>query len=64
MYWKSLEIDEALGSKEGMASDYRNLGIVHEIRGDPDQAEAMYRKSLEIDEALKHKAGLADSYGA
>ena len=31
MYRKSLEIHEALGRKEGIASSYGNLGIVYQI---------------------------------
>ena len=59
MHRKSLEIDEALGRKEGMASAYGNLGILYAIRGELDRAEEMYRKSLELNEALGHKEGIA-----
>jgi tetratricopeptide (TPR) repeat protein len=45
---KALELDEALGSQEGMAADYGNLGIVYEDRGDLVQAEAMYKKALAL----------------
>ena len=48
MYRKSLALDEALGRKAGMASNYTNLGNVYKTRGDLDQAEAMYRKGLEL----------------
>ena len=34
MYEKSLAIHEALGSKEGMAIQYGNLGILYQTRGD------------------------------
>jgi hypothetical protein len=34
MYRKSLEIGEALGSKEGMAAYYANLGNVAYTRGE------------------------------
>ena len=63
MHLKSLEIDEALGRKEGMARQYGNLGIVYKTRGELDRAEAMYLKSLEIDEAQERKEGMAISYG-
>ncbi len=52
MYRKSLAIDEELGRKEGMASDYGNLGNLYRIRGDLDTAEDMYRKSLALFTAL------------
>ena len=62
MYRKSLEIEEQLGRKEGMASDYGNLGIVYQDRGDLDEAEAIYRKALELDEQLGRKEGIASNY--
>ncbi len=46
MHRKSLEIEEALGHKEGMADDYANLGSLYRTRGELDRAEEMYRKSL------------------
>ena len=46
-----------------MASDYGNLGILYQNRGELDRAEEMYRKSLEIDEALGRKEGMASNYG-
>ena len=48
MHKKSLALEEELGRKEGMASDYGNLGIVYRTRGDLDRAEEMYEKSLEL----------------
>ncbi len=48
MYRKSLEIDEALGRKVGIASQYGNLGVLYKTRGDLDRAEQMYRKSLDL----------------
>lgn len=63
-YQKSLTINEALGRKEGMASDYGNLGIVYRIRGDLDQAIEYYQKSLAINEVLGRKEGMANQYGS
>jgi tetratricopeptide (TPR) repeat protein len=63
MHRKALELDQALGSKEGMAADYANLGNVYRTRGDLDKAEEMHRKSLEISEALGSKEGMAINYG-
>jgi tetratricopeptide (TPR) repeat protein len=60
---EALEINEALGNKEGMAKAYGNLGRVYQNSGDLVQAEAMYKKVLEIEEALDNKAGMANAYG-
>ena len=54
-YRKSLEIEEALGNRLGMASSYHQLGRVTQDRGDLTVAESWYRKSLEIDEALSDR---------
>jgi tetratricopeptide (TPR) repeat protein len=62
MYRKALEIDEALGRKDGMAIKYVNLGNVFRARGELEKAEAMHRKALEIDEALGRKEGMATGY--
>ncbi|MHC4353030.1 MAG: tetratricopeptide repeat protein, partial [Planctomycetota bacterium] len=52
MYQKSLAINEALGSKEGMAIQYGNLGTLYQTRGDLERAEEMYQKSLLLFEEL------------
>jgi len=62
-YKKSLEIEEALGNRPGMANSYGQLGILAQRRGDLDQAEDWYKKSLEIEEALGNRPGMANSYG-
>ena len=41
-YHKALEINEALGHKEGMARQYGNLGVVYKTRGELDKAEEFY----------------------
>ena len=46
-----------------MASDYGNLGLIYETRGDLDRAEQMHRKGLEIDEKLGRLEGMANQYG-
>ncbi len=46
LHRKSLALDEELGRKEGMASDYNNLGLIYQDRGELDEAEAMFRKAL------------------
>jgi protein O-GlcNAc transferase len=45
MHRQALELNQALGYKEGMANQYGNLGLVYRIRGDLDRAEAMYRQA-------------------
>ena len=62
MYRKALALNEALGSKEGMASNYGNLGLVYKTRGELDKAEEMYKKSLEIT-SLGLEGGTAADYG-
>ncbi len=62
MYKQALEINEALGRKEGMASNYGNLGNLYRTRGELDAAEKMYKQSLEIEEALGRKEGMASDY--
>jgi len=47
-YLHSLEIDKALGRKEGMASDYGNLSIIYAKRGDLVSAEKFCLQSLEL----------------
>ena len=42
-----LQLYEVLGSKEGMAAAYGNLGIVYQTLGDLAQAAAMYKEALE-----------------
>ena len=63
MQRKSLEIDEKLGSVEGMANDYGSLGLIYQTRGDLDEGERLYRKALEIDEKLGRLQGMASVYG-
>ena len=48
MLEKSLEIEEKLGLLEGMASNYANLGVVYETRGEVDKARAYWEKSRDI----------------
>ena len=48
MYKKSLEIDEELGRKEGMASNFGDLGLLHAERGDLDTASSYWTKCLKL----------------
>jgi tetratricopeptide (TPR) repeat protein len=61
--WSILKINEELGRKEGMASDYGNLGNVYKIRGDLDKATEYCERSLKINEELGRKEGMAKQYG-
>ena len=61
-YRRSLQIEEELGNRAGMASTYHQLGIVSQARGDYDDALAWYRRSLQIEEELGNRAGMAISY--
>ena len=61
-YHKSLEIEEQLGNRPGMAGSYHQLGMVEEKRGNLDAAEKWYHKSLEIKEQLGDRPGMATSY--
>jgi len=63
MFDKALELNQALGRKEGMAIDYGNLGTVYLVRGELSQAEEMFDKALELNQALGSKEGMArDSF--
>ena len=64
MYQKALALNEVLGRKEGMATNYGNLGNIYNARGELDKAEAMYQKALSLDEALGSKEGMAADYNA
>jgi len=52
MYRRALTINEDLGLKEGVTSAYGNLGLIHQIRGELDQAEQMYRSCQDKLETL------------
>ena len=44
LHRKSLQINEQLGHREGMATAYGNLGVIAQTRSDLEQAEELYRK--------------------
>jgi tetratricopeptide (TPR) repeat protein len=54
MHKKALALHEAIDSKEGMAENYGNLGLVYETRGDLAQAEEMWKKSLRLFKEMGH----------
>ena len=45
------------------AVTYGNLGLIHQSRGDLDEAERMHRKALAIEEKLGRLEGMAAEYG-
>jgi len=47
-YEQALEMNIALGHKEGMASVYGNMGIVAQTRGDLEEAKRFWQKSLAL----------------
>ncbi len=58
-----LRIDEGTSNKQGIASDYSNMGIVFQIRGDVQKALDHHEKSLKIYEKIGNKKGIANAYG-
>ena len=62
MFREALEINEKLGRLEGMAIQYGNLGLVHETRGELDEAGRMLRKSLEISEKVGFAEGIVKAH--
>ena len=46
MYQKSLDINEALGRKEGIAIQYGNMGKIFQMQGDLDQARNVWTMAL------------------
>ncbi len=63
MYQKALKLGEELGSQDGMATSYGNLGLIYEARSDLNRAEDMQLKSLKLGKELGSKVGMARAYG-
>ena len=59
---KSIEIDQELNDKVGLAKDYNNIGAVLSNTGNYTEALNYHKKSLEIDQELNDKVGLAKNY--
>ncbi len=62
-YLLSLEIEKALGHREGMADHYGNLGVISMERGQLAKAEVYLLKALEIETALGRQENLASACG-
>jgi tetratricopeptide (TPR) repeat protein len=58
-----LALYEWLGSKEGVAAAYGNLGMLYKALGDLAPAEAMYKEALKLHESLGRSEGMAADYG-
>jgi tetratricopeptide (TPR) repeat protein len=58
-FLKLLTIEEELGRREGMATDYGNLGNIYRTRGEMERAEEHYLKSLAIHQELGRREGMA-----
>ena len=54
-----LALYECLGSREGMAAAFNNLGVLYQALGDLAPAETMYQEALKLEEALDCKEGMA-----
>ncbi len=64
MHYKSLAINEALGYKEGIASDCGSMGRIYQSQGKPDKAKNTLLKShkLFIEIGATHKAALVNRW--
>jgi len=60
---EALKLDEELGSKEGMAANFGNIGIVNRTKGELDRALKYHEKALKLDEELGRKEGMAADLG-
>jgi len=60
-YHKSLNIQEEIGDKSGIATSLNNIGYVYQAQGDIHKALEYYHKSLKIFEELGYKKGIAMS---
>lgn len=58
---KSLDIVEALGDKEGLATGLNNVGYIYNDLGEIEKTIEYYHKSLRIEEELGNKSGIATS---
>jgi len=52
LYEQALAINQEIGSEEGMAYNYANLGIVYQSRGDLDKAKAFWEQTVYLYDSL------------
>ena len=62
IHYITLEIDEGLDHRVGMAKDYNNIGLVPSGMGNSQEALDYHKKALEIDEGLDDRVGMARDY--
>lgn len=64
MEWhlKSVEIEEEIGDRAGLADSYRQLGQISGDHGHWDEAEGWYRKSAAVAGEIGSQAGMAAAY--
>ncbi|MCK6623274.1 MAG: tetratricopeptide repeat protein [Calditrichaceae bacterium] len=58
-YRQSLEIEEELGNRAGVAITLHQIGMIHQQRGEYGAALEQYRQSLAIKEEIGDRAGVA-----
>lgn len=61
IYAEARDIFEGLGEPRSVATAWHQMGIVHRMAGQYDQAERAYRQSLAISVRLKDRAGEAST---
>jgi len=59
---KSLNIQEEIGDKKGMALSFNNIGYIYNIQENIPKALEYYNKSLDIQELIVDKKGMALSF--
>lgn len=59
MLLEALELEQRLGTLDGVATVYGNLGVIYRMRGHLDRAETYLHKAIEIDEKRNELAGCA-----
>ena len=63
-YNQALALDKELGSKEGMATHYGNLGVVAAERGALEMAVDYHTQALVLNKELRSKEGMASNYAS
>jgi len=62
MRLKALKINKVLGSNEGMAENYGQLGQIYQRQGDLREAEKMFRQALAIEQSRGQSGRMAGYY--
>ncbi|MFB4271731.1 CHAT domain-containing protein [Nonomuraea sp. GTA35] len=56
-YREAIAIGEELGRRAGLAAAYADLGLVHELRGEPTEAVPLLERALDLERAHGHGRG-------